>query len=380
MTHVRGRTMRLAAISAAVGLTAGLLLTGAVAAQDASTAPAASPAASEALDGTGVDIELVVKENINPFWVWMINGATDEAKKLGANLHACWGVTDPDPESQTACIENAVSRGATTILIAPANAGVTPAIQAARDAGLMVIALDTKTDPPDAVDVTFATDNFDAGLRIGEWAKAKLGDAAKDAKIGLIDIVGAEGEPVVGVQRDQGFLQGFGIDVGDPNVIGDETDPRILGAEAGHGNQEDSVGAMERLLQAHPDINLLYTINEPTARGAVQALETFGKTTDDVTIVSVDGGCEAMQDIEDGIIDATSQQYPSKMAQLGVDWAVKFAKTGKIPTPQDSPNYTEGLDIYNTGVNLITNDPQAGVDSLDTTEGRKICWGNFRGQ
>jgi fructose transport system substrate-binding protein len=246
MTHVRGRTMRLAAISAAVGLTAGALLSGAVAAQDASAAPAASPAASEALDGTGVDIELVVKENINPFWVWMINGATERAKELGANLHACWGVTDPDPEGQTACIENAVSRGATTILIAPSNAGVTPAIQAARDAGVMVIALDTKTDPPDAVDVTFATDNFDAGLRIGEWAKAKLGDAAKDAKIGLIDIVGAEGEPVVGVQRDQGFLQGFGIDVGDPNVIGDETDPRILGAEAGHGNQEDSVGPCRR--------------------------------------------------------------------------------------------------------------------------------------
>ena len=208
---------------------------------------------------------------------------------------------------------------------------MTPAIEAAREAGLMVIALDTKTDPADAVDVTFATDNFQAGLLIGQWAKAKLGDAAEDAVIGLIDINGAEGEPVVGVQRDQGFLQGFGIDVGDINLIGDESDPRIAGSEAGHGNQVDSVGAMERLLQANPDINLLYTINEPTARGAVQALETFGKTTDDVMIVSVDGGCEAMQDIEDGIIDATSQQYPSLMASLGVDWAVKFAQTGENP-------------------------------------------------
>ena len=235
--------------------------------------------------------------------------------------------------------------------------------------------------PPDAVDVTFATDNFQAGLLIGQWAKAKLGDAAADAKIGLIDIVGAEGEPVVGVQRDQGFLQGFGIDVGDVNVIGDETDPRIVGSEAGHGNQEDSVGAMERLLQANPDINVLYTINEPTARGAVQALETFGKTTDDVMIVSVDGGCEAMQDIEDGIIDATSQQYPV------VDGVTRrrvgrrsTRMTGAIPTPQDSPNYTEGLDIYNTGATLITNDPQDGVESLDTTAGRDICWGNFRGE
>ncbi len=202
--------MRLTAISAAVALTAGALLSAAVAAQDESAAPAASAAAAE-LDGTGVDIELIVKENVNPFWVWMIEGAEARAAELGANLHACWGETDPDPEGQTACIENAVSRGATTILIAPSNAGVTPAIEAAREAGLMVIALDTKTDPADAVDVTFATDNFQAGLLIGQWAKAKLGDAAEDAVIGLIDIDGAEGEPVVGVQRDQGFMQGFGM-------------------------------------------------------------------------------------------------------------------------------------------------------------------------
>ena len=369
MTTIRSRAMRLTVIAATVALTAGTLGSAAVVAQD------------EELNGEGVSIELIVKENINPFWVWMIQGAEARAAELGvSDFHACWGVQDPDPEGQTTCIENALSRGATTILIAPANAGVTPAIEAAREAGAMVIALDTKTDPPDAVDVTFATDNFQAGLLIGQWAKAKLGDAAKDAKIGLIDIVGAEGEPVVGVQRDQGFLQGLGIDVGDVNVIGDETDPRIVGAEAGHGNQEDSVGAMERLLQANPDINLLYTINEPTARGAVQALETFGKTTDDVMIVSVDGGCEAMQDIEDGIIDATSQQYPSLMASLGIEWGIRHAQTGAIPAPEDSPNYTEGLDIYNTGATLITNDPQDGVDSLDTTAGRDVCWGNFRGE
>jgi fructose transport system substrate-binding protein len=374
MTFVHGRTMRLTAISAVLALTAGALVGPAVTAQDE------SPAAEE-LNGEGVSIELIVKENINPFWVWMIEGAQQRAEELGvSDFHACWGVTDPDPEGQTTCIENALARGATTILIAPSNAGVTPAIEQAREAGAMVIALDTKTDPADAVDVTFATDNFQAGLLIGQWAKAKLGDAAEDAVIGLIDIEGGLGEPVVGVQRNQGFLQGFGIDVGDVNVIGDETDPRIAGQEAGHGNQEDSVGAMERILQANPNINLLYTINEPTARGAVQAMETFGLTTDDIMIVSVDGGCEAMQDIEDGIIDATSQQYPSLMASLGVEWGIRHAQTGAIPKPEDSPNYSEGLDIYNTGATLITNDPQEGVPSLDTTAGRDICWGNFRGE
>ena len=129
MTHVRRRTTRLAAFGAAMALTAGALLSAAAVAQDESAAPA------EELDGTGVDIELIVKENINPFWVWMIQGAEARAAELGASLHACWGVTDPDPEGQTACIENAVSRGATTILIAPSNAGVTPAIEAMALAG-----------------------------------------------------------------------------------------------------------------------------------------------------------------------------------------------------------------------------------------------------
>lgn len=367
MTFSRSRAARLTTVAATVALTVGAFGGSAVHAQ--------------AEDASDVVIELIVKENINPFWVWMIQGAEARAAELGvSDFNACWGVTDPDPEGQTTCIENALARGATTILIAPANAGVSPAIEAAREAGAMVIALDTKTDPVDAVDVTFATDNFQAGLLIGQWAKAKLGDAADDAVIGLIDIVGGAGEPVVGVQRNQGFLQGFGIDVGDVNVIGDESDPRIVGQEAGNGQQENSVRAMELLLQANPDINVLYTINEPTARGAVQALQTFGKTTDDVMIVSVDGGCEAMQDIEDGIIDATSQQYPSLMASLGVEWGVRNAMTGAIPAPQDSPNYTEGLDIYNTGATLITNEPQEGVDSIDTTAGRDVCWGNLRGE
>ncbi len=131
MTFVRSRATRLTVIAATVALTAGALGTSAIVAQD------------EELDGTGVDIELVVKENINPFWVWMIDGATARAEELGASLHACWGVQDPDPEGQTVCIENAISRGATTILIAPANAGVTPAVELARENGLMVIALDT---------------------------------------------------------------------------------------------------------------------------------------------------------------------------------------------------------------------------------------------
>ncbi|MFO7533875.1 MAG: substrate-binding domain-containing protein [Candidatus Limnocylindrales bacterium] len=361
MTFTRSRSMRLTVLAATVALTAGALGTSAVVAQD------------EELDGTGVKIDLIVKEKINPFWVWMIDGATARAEELGADLQACWGAFDPDPEGQTTCIENAVARGATTILLAPSNAGVVPAVERAREEGVVVIALDTATDPADAVDITFATDNFQAGLLIGQWAAAKMGDDAANAKIGLINI--DPSQPVVGVQRNQGFLQGFGIDIGDPNKWGDETDPRIVGQEVGSGSQQNSVTAMENLLQIDPEINLLYTINEPTARGAVQAMNSFGISTDDVLIVSVDGGCEAMGDIDEGIINATSQQYPSRMAELGVEWGIRNALTDEVPAPEDSEFYIEGNEIFNTGVTLITNDPQEGVDSITAEEGRAICWG-----
>jgi fructose transport system substrate-binding protein len=365
MTFVRSRLMRLTAISAVMALTVGAFAGSAVFAQDDEME----------LNGEGVVVDLIVKENINPFWVWMIDGATARAEELGADLQACWGVKDPDPEGQTTCIENAIARGATTILIAPANAAVTPAIERAREAGLVVIALDTAPEPPEAATVTFATDNYEAGLKIGQWAAAKLGpEGVENAKIGLINI--NPSQPIVGVKRNQGFLEGFGVDIKDPTVWGDEDDPRIVGQEVGSGSQQDSVTAMENLLQIDPEINVLYTINEPTARGAVQAMESFGISTDDVLIVSVDGGCEAMGDIDNGIINATSQQYPSRMAELGVDWAVRNAMTGEVPAPEDSEFYTEGLDIYNTGVTLITNDPQEGVDSITAAEGAEICWGN----
>ncbi|MDA4636322.1 substrate-binding domain-containing protein, partial [Escherichia coli] len=99
----------------------------------------------------------------------------------------------------------------------------------ARDAGVLVIALDTPLDPIDAADATFATDNLLAGELVGKWAAETLGDKAKDAKIAFLDLTPSQ--PSVDVLRDQGFMKGFGIDVVDINKIGDETDPRIVGPD-----------------------------------------------------------------------------------------------------------------------------------------------------
>jgi len=224
------------------------------------------------------------------------------------------------------------------------------------------------TDPPDAVDATFATDNYQAGKLIGQWAKAKFDKDGKtqSAKVAFLDL--NANQVSVDVQRDQGFMEGFGINVGDKTKIGDENDPRIVGHDVTDGNEDGGRKAMENLLQKSPDINLVYTINEPAAAGAYLALKAAGKDKA-VTIVSVDGGCPGVDNVSKKVIGATSMQFPLKMAQMGVDAVAAFAKDGT------KPKATEGKTFVDTGVELITDDPQAGVTAKDSAWGKQNCWG-----
>ncbi len=310
---------------------------------------------------------LITKTDTNPFFVKMREGAEAKAAELGVTLSSFAGKVDGDHETQVAAIETCIANGAKGILLTASDtSSIVPAVQQARDAGLVVIALDTPLDPIDAADMTFATDNFLAGELIGQWAAAALGDAAADAKIAMLDL--AVSQPTVGVLRDQGFLQGFGIDLGDPSKWGDETDPRIVGNDVTAGNEEGGRKAMENLLAKDPMINVVYTINEPAAAGAYEALKSIGREND-VLIVSVDGGCPGVQNVKDGVIGATSQQYPLLMASKGIEAIVAWAKDGTKPAN------TPGKDFFDTGVALITDKPVDGVDSIDSAEGTDLCWG-----
>ncbi|RDL42868.1 sugar ABC transporter substrate-binding protein [Marinomonas piezotolerans] len=312
-------------------------------------------------------IGLITKTNTNPFFVKMKEGAQQKAEELGVELRTFAGRYDGDNETQVQAVENLIASGAKGILITPSDpAGIVPTIERAREAGLLVIALDTPLSPANAADMTFATDNFKAGEMIGQWAKAKMGDKADDAKIALLDL--NTSEITVDVLRDQGFLSGFGIDLNDPNDIGDESDPRIVGNDVTQGSEEGGRRAMENLLQKDPDVNLVYTINEPAAAGAYEALKSFGME-DGVMIVSVDGGCPGVRNVRDGVIGATSMQFPLRMASEGVTAIVEFAKSGTRPTA------TDGLDFYDTGVQLITDDPAPGIDYVSSETGLTMCWG-----
>ena len=320
-----------------------------------------------------IGVSLVTKNSSNPFFVAMQQGARGEAEKRGVDLTLAAGKRDGDEEGQVQAVENAIARGEQGVLITPNGPGVNAALRKAREAGLYVIALDTPTDPPDAVDITFATDNFKAGTLIGRWARARL--AGRPATIALIDLF-ADKVVSVDYQRDQGFLTGMGIATADPRRNGDEPKAgRYDGGSYTIACNEPSLGAedggrtaMEACLSRDPEVNVVYAINEPAALGAFMALKAAGKQ-DGVLIVAVDGGCAGVRLVKEGVIGATAQQYPLRMAVLGVGAIVTIAQGGA------RPRNSEGLAFFDTGVTLVTDQPVVGLESVDTGQGLAMCWG-----
>ncbi|MBT9465724.1 sugar ABC transporter substrate-binding protein, partial [Hydrogenophaga sp.] len=257
-------------------------------------------------------IGLITKTDSNPFFVKMKEGADAEAKKLGAKLLSAAGKTDGDNAGQVTAMENMIAGGAKTILITPSDAkAIIPAIKRAQSQGVMVIALDSPTDPASAVDGLFATDNFKAGVLIGQYAKAALG--GKAPVIATLDLF--PGHPV-GAQRHNGFLHGYGLKSLDAKSNDLAKPAEVVCMADSFGDAAKGQTGMENCLQKNPAINVVYTINEPAAAGAYKALKAAGKDKD-VVIVSVDGGCAGIKDVGTGVIAATSQQYPLRMAAMG---------------------------------------------------------------
>jgi fructose transport system substrate-binding protein len=305
-------------------------------------------------DEAQVTLGLITKQEANPFWVTMREVAEDTAGDDGVELLTATGRSDVDVESQVRALADMAERGAKGVLIAPTDSeALVPAIREARSAGLTVIAVDTPTRPRSAVDALYATDNRRAGELIGRYARAKAAEQGLRPRIAMLDL--APGI-LSGRLRREGFLRGFGIRAGDPQVVG-SADTR--------GDEARGRAAMQRLLERDPGINVVYTVNEPAAFGAAQALEAAGKGDDDVVLVSVDGGCAAIKDgVRPGVIDATAQQYPENMAREGVEALAAAARGGPAPSG-----------YLDTGVELITGEPVDGVRSRDVAFGVRNCWG-----
>lgn len=306
-------------------------------------------------------IGLIIKTSTNPYFVTLKNAAEKKAAAMGVEMQSFAGKYDGDNQTQVRAVENLVASGADAILISANDPkAIVPALKKAKKAGIYVVALDTRLDPANIADVTFATDNFKAGEKIGRYANARLGDKADSADVALLDA--HKNQPTLDVARDQGFMQGFGMDIGDKGFIGDESDDRVVGHAITGGTAKGGRRAAETLLQKNPDTEVIYAINEPAGFGAYRALKAFG-LTDDTFIVTIDGSCAGVRAVKAGKFAATAMQFPSRMASKGVEAAVKYIRTGE-----------EGATGFvNSGVKLVANQKADGIDSISATKGLKLC-------
>jgi fructose transport system substrate-binding protein len=319
-----------------------------------STKSGSSAGGSGGSGGT-VKIGLITKTDTNPYFVSMRDAAQAEAKKMGAELTAAAGTADGDNDSQVTAVQNMMASGVKAILITPNDSkAIVPTLLQAQQKGIFVAALDTQTEGNKGVDATWATDNTKAGEQQGAYVKAALGSTTP-----ILAMLDLRPGVSVGDQRHAGFLKGIGLT---------DNSPEIAGVQDTNGDQGQGQTAMENLLQKNPNINSVYTINEPAAIGAATALANAGKTSS-VVLGSIDGGCAGVNAVKNGQISATVMQFPAKMAVAGVDAAVAFVKDGTKPT-------VPATGFIDTGVQLITDKPVGGLDSKDTTWGLQNCWGN----
>ncbi len=327
-------------------------------------------------DDEGPGVSLILKTQTNPFFVAMRDAAREEARAGGTRLSVAAGTADGDTQNQINAIYTAIARGDEGILITSNGPAVNAALRLAEEYGLYVIALDTPLDPVETADLTYATDNFAAGRLIGEYAAARLdGEKAVIAMLDLYD----DQVVSVDVERDTGFLDGMGIEVPDKRVYGSEEptgryaagrggDYEIVCHEATQGAIDGGRQAMEQCLSRNPEVNVVYTINEPAGEGAYAALRAEGRERD-AFIVTIDGSCGGLESVREGVFAADATQYPGKMAQLGVESVAEIGAGGEAPELPDGESFVD------TGTNLVTAEPIDGVESQSVDQGLEECWG-----
>jgi fructose transport system substrate-binding protein len=306
-------------------------------------------------DSSGpIKIGFVTKTTTNPFFVYMEQIAQQEAGKQGVTLIQAAGNADGDNAGQVSAVENMIASGVKAIIIDPNDsAAIVPTLESAQQQGVFVVAVDSQTDGNRGVSASWATDNTHAGVLLGQYIKAALG--TRTPNVAMLDL---EPGVLIGDQRHNGFLQGFGIP---------DNSPEIVGRQDTNGDQGKGQTGMENLLQKSPAINVVYSINEPAGIGAATAISDAGKSAD-ILLGSIDGGCTGVTAVRDGKLAATVMQFPAKMAVDAVDAVAAYLRNGTKPA-------VPAAGFIDTGEQLITDKPVTGIASQDTTWAAKQCWG-----
>ena len=254
----------------------------------------------------------------NPFFTTIEGSVRKEVEKEG-NILITYD-TKQDIANQINQIEDMINQGIELLFLCPVDSdGVSPALEMLAEAKIPVINFDTDVKDKDLVETVLVSNNEYAGLIVGE-AMAKKFPAG--GKIAILDAPYAE----ACVQRVTGFMKGIN------NKF------TVVSQQNGKGDIGESLPIAEAILQANPDLVAFFCINDPSALGALSAVEGAGKG-DKVAVYGVDGSPDAKKSIKEGGMTATGAQSPIGIGVECVRVAKQILAGGKVEKEIKVPTF-----------------------------------------
>lgn len=249
----------------------------------------------------------------NPFFKDMADAMSAEAAKNGYDVMVTAG--ELDPARQNDQVKDFLVRKVAAVVLAPCDSkAIGPAIAQANAAGVPVFTADIACILAGAKTVCHvATDNYEGGKVAGKAMVELLGDKGKVAVIDHPEV-----ESVI--LRAKGFLEELAKA---PGI-------QVVARLPGSGTRDKSFAAAQDILQAHPDLDAIFAINDPSALGALAAVEKAGKTGR-IKVIGFDGQLEARQAVKDGKLYATIMQYPRTIGQMTIQAIRQYLAGDDVP-------------------------------------------------
>jgi ribose transport system substrate-binding protein len=275
----------------------------------------ASPAASNPSTSrpAALRIGISFQELNNPYFAVMKQAFDEACRSIGAESF----VTDArhDVTKQINDIEDLIQKRIDVLLLNPTDSvGIETAVRAAKQAGVVVVAVDAQASGP--IDAFVGSKNYDAGLQAGEYLGKILNGRGS---VAILD-----GIPVVPIlERVRGFKDGIAKHPG----------LKLVDVQNGKQERSTALSVTENMIQRHPDLAGLFSVNDGGALGALAAIDASGKK---IALVSVDGLAEVVSAIgKGGAFKATVAQFPRDQVRIAL--GIALAKKWGANVPKEIP-------------------------------------------
>ena len=303
-------------------------------------AAAASLLAIGAAEAADCKIGISMKTLDAPYFAAQEVSAKKHAEELGCEVITADAQNDLN--KQIADVEDMVAQGIGALIVNPRDSkGMVPAVNAASAAGVKVFVIDSTLDPSANFVTLVQSSNGQNGMLVGQW----LADQTKGTDLKIALLSGDKGNEV-GQERRLGVLAGLL-----EGQLKNEGRARfeIVGQGWGLWGHEGGLKAMEDMLVANPDINVVLGENDSMVLGAKKALEQAGRLDGVMLLAAADGQKEALEMIKEGGYGATGLNDPALVASTAVDLAKK-AIDGELSADTSKITYTTPMAITKDNV------------------------------